>query len=143
MSNFKVGDIVVADMNAKINSNKTQRGDYEVALALQAKGRMTVTAVDGDRVFVDGQEGRYYLDSRFKLASETAIPHARKSFIISVIIDGKFAPAQRPAEYASAAQARAVARSMAEKHPGSTFVVFEAVGAAYVAPVPKADFVTL
>jgi hypothetical protein len=125
---FKVGDKVrygdsAPNMRGQIRTVKSLRDEYGVWF----------------------EEGGWDYTKYLELVKTTGttLPNARKTWIISVIIDGKLAPAPTPAEYVSAAQARAVARSMAEKNPGSTFVVFEAVGAAYVAPAPKADFVTL
>jgi hypothetical protein len=132
MSKFKEGDKV----RFTVDYGGAKKGDLA-----------TVRRTDGQFVYVRGASGINYtaFPERFELVQTTGttLPNARKTWIISVIIDGKLAPAPRPAEYVSAEQARAVARSMAEKNPGSTFVVFEAVGAAYVAPAPKADFVTL
>jgi hypothetical protein len=44
--------------------------------------------------------------------------------------DGTFKPAPSPRVLTSQAQAKAVAASMAEKHPGQEFFIFEAVGKA-------------
>lgn len=64
-----------------------------------------------------------------------ANPQARtsKTWIISVIdADGTLAPAKVPTQYTSEKQAHAVAKSMAERHRGNTFVVFEATGLCHV-----------
>jgi len=110
--------------------------------------RYTVKRAVGTMVYVErddfGSTTNGWRYDNFELVpQEISVPSARKTWIIITVLDGKLAPAPTPAEYKTAEQARAVARSMAEKVPGQTFVVFEATGAAYVAPAPKADFVTL
>jgi len=99
---------------------------------------------------VNGVEQRLTA-SRFELVDEftapTAVPAAdvpgaKRTWIVIVVQGGKLFPASSPKEYASEAQAKAVAQSMAEKHKGQTFMVFQATGAAYVPPAPKSTFVT-
>ena len=51
-------------------------------------------------------------------------------YIIILKQHGKLAPAGTPRTYATEAQAKAVAASMAEKHAGQEFLIFKAVGKA-------------
>jgi hypothetical protein len=57
---------------------------------------------------------------------------ASKHWIIAVIVDGQPQPAPHPRTYDTQKQAHAVAKSMAEKIPGQTFVVYEATGFTHV-----------
>jgi hypothetical protein len=63
------------------------------------------------------------------------VPEETGTFIISLMEDGEYKPAAIPKTYKTAAQARAVARKMAEEHV-ERFAVFKAVGFA-VPVVPK------
>ncbi len=73
-----------------------------------------------------------------------APPSPGKSWIIVLQhADGVLAPALAPKKMTSRSQADAVAKSMAEKHAGQTFVVFEAVASAATVPVPSAQLQTL
>jgi len=146
MSKFKVGDLVRFVLVDGRMSTVSTPEKYECEITAVLGGdryRVRFPNIPGStgKPFETEYHSRHL---RLREAPVVAsVPGAKKTWIISVIIDGQFAPSQRPAEYVSAAQARAVARSMAEKNPGQTFVVLEAVGAAYVPPAPTAGFVTL
>lgn len=57
-----------------------------------------------------------------------------KTWIVAVLRDGEPAPNSRPYVHSSKEMAFTEARRLAEKHPGQTFVVFEAVGSASHTP---------
>lgn len=68
---------------------------------------------------------------------------ATKTWIISLLAGGKLNPALNPKTYTSEAQAHRVAKEMAEKHRGSTFVVFEATGFVHLPVAPSTEVIKL
>lgn len=81
--------------------------------------------------------------SQLELYVETPKTDTKKTWIISLLESGKLKPAVNPATYRSEKQAHAVAKSMAEKHRGSTFVVFEATGVVTLPVVQAPEVVRL
>jgi hypothetical protein len=68
---------------------------------------------------------------------------ARKAWLIAVLDGDQPLPASRPKLYESEKQAHAVAKSMAERHRGQTFVVFEATGFVHLPLVVSTEVVKL
>jgi len=68
---------------------------------------------------------------------------AKKHWLIAVLVDGEPKPAPSPRTYDTEKQAHAVARSMAEKIPGQTFVVYEATGFTHVPAKPITEVYAL
>lgn len=67
---------------------------------------------------------------------------SKDQFILIVESNGRLLPALKPRVYKTEEQARAVAQSMAEKHPGQKFYIFKAVGEAQ-APIEPRSFVSM
>ena len=68
----------------------------------------------------------------------------KRTWIIAVLDkDGNPRPNTKASTYVSLAQAEAVARKMAEEHPGETFMVFQAVAVAALPKEPQDELVRL
>jgi hypothetical protein len=118
---FKKGDKVKVVQQAY---GLSMGGIYEVARDSEAHFTYVYKPLGG----IDG-----WKNDRFELvkaANETG------TFILIVKTGTKYAPAEVPRTYSSLAQAQAVAHSMAVNNPGSTFVIFKAIGEAF-AEKPK------
>lgn len=81
----------------------------------------------------------YWVEVRETVATD----QPRKTWIISLLEGGKLLPSHTPVEYSSEKQAHAVAKSMAEKHRGKTFVVFEATGFVHLPLVQSTEVIRL
>ena len=153
---FKAGDHVVLDLSSRHNV------DLSRGQRLRLAGILTVLGANAGMVSLraaDGTETVGWYAYRFKLAETQPAPakplhgvtlpvpavqpEASKQWIISLLnADGTLAPAEKPKPYTSRAQADRVAKDMATKHAGQTFVVFEAVSVASI-PAPVVQLKTL
>lgn len=153
---FKSGDKVVLNLAAHYN-NDLSRGQR-----LKLQGVLTVLSAGGGMLTLraaNNTETFGWYAYRFKLAETQPAPakplhgvtlpvppvqpEASKQWIISLLnADGSLAPAEKPKPYTSRAQADRVAKDMATKHAGQTFVVFEAVSVASI-PAPIVQLKTL
>jgi hypothetical protein len=120
MDKFKVGDTV--RMKDTVHNRDNPNYKHMVGKTY------TVHDISGDLIYVeaDGRaKSKGIFDTRFELVSSEGI-----YVLILKGHDGLLKPANNPRTYSSEAQAKAVAASMAEKHPGQEFLIFKAVGKA-------------
>lgn len=120
---LKVGDKVMRQLDHSHSAFHGDRGPYTI-VKITAKGDVTLDRTPrGERYAVaDGWDAAYF--------DKVEDAPAKGEWII-ILHDGhKLAPAHNPRTYSTEAQAKAVAASMAEKHPGQTFLIFKAVGKA-------------
>jgi hypothetical protein len=119
--NFKVGDRVSYQPTSSMSTN-SKRGALGTVCNLNWGVQVDWDA--GNGMGSRSTEAPEHL----ALANPAPAAQARKTWIISLLESGKLLPSPTPVEYSSEKQAHAVAKSMAEKHRGKTFVVFEATG---------------
>lgn len=146
---FEVGDLVVRDTAHEHWLDTAfgfdiDPGPYRV---MEFKNGGKTVKLDRGPPGRGYQNDPYWTAHRFKLAPPSKVinttPKKDTDMFIIIVKNniGKLAPAMEPRTYNSEAQAKVVARSMAESHPGNTFVVFKAFGESYVAPKPAAAWV--
>lgn len=125
MVNYKVGDFV------KRVSDRATSGWFK-----QNPGPFKVVKIDTANKTVDFAIRVGIIDKSAGWdaeAFELAVPAKAEEWIVIVRDLNGLAPAMKPRTYSTQSQAKAVAASMAEKHPGQEFVIFKAVGKAKTA----------
>lgn len=123
MSNLKVGDKVM------------RKKEYLGYSFLDDAGPFTVTAVtsSGLEISLNRPPANWNVRDHWNAKYFDKIEEVEGADEYILILkgsDGKLKPASNPRVYSSEAQAKAVAVSMAEKHPGQEFLIFKAVGKA-------------
>ena len=120
-STIKIGDMVIRKAQLRDGVFKKFAGPYRVTNVYRGPFETNIT-IDpaGHELPADGWHARYF----------DVVPQDKGEWIIILKENGKYSPASTPRVYTTETQAKAVAASMAEKHPGKDFVILKAVGKA-------------
>lgn len=123
--NYKVGDYVVRKTDRRSSDWwRSNPGPFKVV----SLGHDGGSALVGFDVPVGNIQVSHSWDADNFTKADA--PAEKGEYILILKENGKLKPASVPRVYSTEAQAKAVAASMAEKNPGSEFLIYKAVGKA-------------